>query len=304
MTTRTTSWGLPARAIDTTSNRIIHKGAANTNADGVLTLNTDNARELSMDYNASLDARSRYSSAVHEPASSIVKAVYEDALKQPPPKGHDPVVVIMGGGTGAGKTTAVTNIPGVANALKHVQMIYDTNLADFESSVKKTDQALAAGKDVDILYVHRDPIESMFNEKGGVLQRAEEKGRTVSISQHVNAHEGATQTVPRLMEHYRGNPRVKFTFIDNRLGKDQAHLATVDILRENLYPDLEAQLHQEVEELFRTGELSERVYHGTKGFDQGFDGATARPAGGDVSGYSRPEQAAGPADRPVARPPR
>ena len=65
---------------------------ANTNEHGTLVINTDQARELSPDYAASIESRSKNANAVHEPASAIVKAIYADALKKAPQEGHGQAV--------------------------------------------------------------------------------------------------------------------------------------------------------------------------------------------------------------------
>lgn len=79
-------------------------------------LNTDNARELS-DYYA--QDRSR-SVAIHEPASSFIKRLYNSLLKEPAPKGKQDKVLFSSGGTGAGKSVPVTTPIITPNGLQQI----------------------------------------------------------------------------------------------------------------------------------------------------------------------------------------
>lgn len=174
-------------------------------------LNTDIARELSPDY---LKDRT-LSAAVHEPASYLVKEMYARKLAQAPGPGEDPLVLFSAGGTGAGKTTGLRAIPDVVS---RAQIIYDTNMNTLKGAVSKIDQALEAGKRVQIVYTYRDPIEALT---GGALPRAmrQEKkfgsGRTVPIHEHVATHVGARAVVEQIAAHYENEARVTMAVIDN-----------------------------------------------------------------------------------------
>ena len=153
------------------------------NKAGVLEINVDKARELSPDYNESLASRSKYSRAVHEPASALAKEIYRRALAEPIQPGRE-TVIITGGGTGAGKSTALANV-----AQEHpeqfadVGIIFDTNSNAYESTLKKMDPALNSGRKIRMIGVFRDPVDALVN---GALYRAEKKsgpdaGRTVPL---------------------------------------------------------------------------------------------------------------------------
>jgi len=117
-------------------------------------LNTDIARELSEDYlkNRTLSAN------VHEPASAFIKRYYSDLLAQPAQPNAS--VLFTGGGTGAGKTTSLgETLPNVA---RQAEIVYDTNMNKLESARKKIDQALEAGRKVDLVYTYRDPFKYLF----------------------------------------------------------------------------------------------------------------------------------------------
>lgn len=236
--------------------------AALPDSGGGKILNTDIARELSPDY---LADRTR-SAAVHEPASRTVKELYEQMLTEPPKAGEQPLVVLSAGGTGAGKTTGLqlTGVDRVA------QIVYDTNMNSMASSVKKIEQALAAGKGVQILYTFRDPVESLT---GGALPRAmrQEKqfgtGRTVPIREHAKTHIGASKVVRELAAKYKDNPNVSIKVVDNSLGKGQAKDADLTVVPkvELEQTELVRRLNDALDTEFKADRISEAIYRGFKG---------------------------------------
>lgn len=229
---------------------------ANTNAAGVLVVDTDSARELFPAYVAN---RARFASAVHEAASKVATAVYQDAVKAEVKSGRVPVVVFTGGGTGSGKSS----VRGVAgDSIDTVHLIRDTTLANFDKSVVSIDQALASGKSVRIYHVMRDPIVSLVE---GSLPRAMQSGRTVNLLAHAAAHEQANATARRLLDHYAGNPDVEILIVDNRGAKDEAHFAGVDILADANYTDQVPRLIQALNTEYLNGKISQEVYEATLG---------------------------------------
>lgn len=230
-------------------------------AEGGLVLNTDTARELSTDY---LKDRS-LAPAVHEPASWLIRQLYERKLAGETPAGREPVVLFSAGGTGAGKSTIVK---GLDDSIAKQEIIYDTNTSSLDSAVRKIDQALAAGRQVEILYTYRDPVDALVN---GALKRAMRQagdfgsGRTIRLSVHMETHVGARQTIPRLIDKYDGDERVRFVFVDNSNGPGAWREAgdineLPDVLESGLYE----RLNQALEAEFAAGRISEAVYRGFK----------------------------------------
>lgn len=219
--------------------------AALQDSKGGRVLNTDTARELSPEY---LADRTR-SADVHEAASAAVKAMYEAKLAEPTPEGFDRSVLFTAGGTGAGKSTA---IDGMEMAGSHPELIYDTNMNTLASADRKVQQALDAGRDVQILYVYRDPVEALT---GGALPRAERQakkfgsGRTVPLTEHAKTHTGVRPVMEALAEKYKDDPRVDIRAYDNSRGKDNGafvDLANIPKVDQNgLHERLKAALHQE-----------------------------------------------------------
>lgn len=228
--------------------------AALDGADGGRILNTDLARELSPEYR--LD-RTR-SAAVHEPASWLVKRMYERKLQEAPGAGQDDLVVFSAGGTGAGKSTGLQLDPSAARA----QIIYDTNMNSLEGSITKIEQALAAGKLVNLTYTWRDPVDALVN---GALPRAKRMGRTVPIHEHAKTHVGAAKVVKELAVRYANDPRVTMNIIDNSHGKGGARLGSVADVRDLDYNSVRENLISALEAERAAGRISEAVYRGTIG---------------------------------------
>lgn len=264
-------------------------------AEGGKVLNTDVARELSPEYRAD---RSR-AADVHQPASQFIKDLYAEKLKRPTPAGDDPVVLFTAGGTGAGKSTGLNMIPEARSS----EIIYDTTMNELGSSVKKIEQALEAGRGVDILYTFREPLDALVN---GALPRAERTGRTIPLAEFFKIHKGSYETIFALAEKYAGDERVGFRVIDNSHGKDGARLSDLESLPKVAYDEIEGGLYEALESARQAGAISERVY-------QGFTRDSQRATRSDRQGVrGQPEQAgpragrAGPqgqADQVTGQPP-
>jgi hypothetical protein len=244
-------------------------------------LNTDNARELSPHYNSSNAAKSKYSVAVHEPASAFVKEMYARELATPDPTGNN-MVVFTAGGTGAGKTTAVANLP----EMKDAQIVYDTNMNTYSSAKQKIDQAIAAGKDVSILYVNRDPIQSFDN---GAVPRALRTGRTIPIAEHANTHSGAIDTIKQLAETYKDNPNVSIKIIDNTGGKGQQTVVPIESIANLKYNkgEIQKQVSNNLDTLYANKQIPTEIYQGFKGQETQPQGVVGKNS---TSSSSQPSQ--------------
>ena len=147
-----------------------------------------------------------------------------------------------------------------------MQIIMDGNLAKFESGKKKINQALAAGKEVAINYVHRDPLEAFIN---GAVKRAVRQveefgtGRTVPLKTHVGTHVGANMTIRKLAKEYADEPRVIIEAVNNSKGRGNAVLfdsvediPTID--EHKLLADVEAAL----DDALQNGTITQEVFEG------------------------------------------
>jgi hypothetical protein len=265
-------------------------------------INTDTARELSPDY---LADRTQ-SAAVHEPASWFTKRLFTDALKRSPKRGESNMVLFTAGGTGAGKSTALKVM---GDLTKKAQIIVDTNMNNFDSALKKVNQALAAGKKVHIAYTFRDPIEAL---KEGALHRAKGQeaeygsGRTIPIDEHLATHIGSRDVMDRLAAHFEGDKRVKIIALDNRFGKGNARevsLPEIPKFDEKAYTPLRERAIQVLDEERAAG-LSESIYRGFRGEtpqlpDTGQGAGPelgARPVGPGTGGKSQSQRPGGDSD--------
>jgi hypothetical protein len=242
--------------------------AAIEDSNGGTVLNTDVARELAPEY---LADRTR-SADVHEAASDTVKTIYETKLAQPTPEGLDRRVLFTAGGTGAGKTTGMQAMGG---SLGRPEIVYDTNMNTLASAVEKVEQALAAGRDVDVLYVYRDPVEALT---GGAIPRAERQaakfgtGRTVPLDEHAKTHLGVRGVMEAIAEKYRDDPRVQITAVDNSRGKGKQEMVELASLPRVEETTLRERLEEALDQA-RTGGLAEDLYRGFRS-----PGREARPA--------------------------
>jgi hypothetical protein len=250
-------------------------------------LSVDTARELSPDY---LRDRTK-SAAVHEPASWFIKRLYAEKLAEAPKAGEESVVLFMAGGTGAGKTSTLNRL--IPGQMGRAQIIYDTNMNGLDSSMRKIEQALAADKGVIVTYVYRDPVEAL---KNGALTRAMRQegehgsGRTVPLPSHLETHFGARETIEALAAKYADDSRVKFSFVDNSRGRDNAAvvtLAEIPKLPREGYNSVRENALNTLEAARADGRISEAVYRGFR------DGSQGSPSGGSPPG-------AGGRDRPRA----
>lgn len=244
-----------ARQIDNSIDRAMADYAKIEGSEGGKILNTDLARELSADYRAD---RTR-SAAVHEPASYLVKQMYERRLAEP--AGPNERVIFSGGGTGAGKTTGFEAAAKVDPTLRDAKIIYDTNLNGLDSSIKKIDQALASGRNADILFTYRDPVDAL---KNGALPRAMRMGRTVPLNEHAKTHVDSLDTLRELQQRYAGNERVTIRVLDNNHGKGGAKLSSVEALPRLDYNAVLGDLNAALETEFAAGKISRTVFEGTK----------------------------------------
>lgn len=223
-------------------------------------LNTDLVRELSPDYR---NDRSSLSPAVHEPASEFTKMMYANRLAEPAVTG---TVLFTAGGAGSGKSSGIKDVPEMAAIQSAADVIYDTNMNRFGSAKQKIDQALASGRDVQIAYVARDPVESLVL---GALPRAmgSSGGRTVPLVEHIATHVGAADTIQQLATHYADNPKVQIHYIDNTHGRGGAVISDASLPKQLNMANLQDRLQTALKGEYDAGRISTRVYEGTKGSD-------------------------------------
>lgn len=169
-------------------------------------LNGDNASELFDTYARSAETRATRVAVVRRAAAQVVERTYQTLLSEPIPCDRVPLVVFTSGGNGSGKSTSVS-----VEAPEHI--VFDSTLSQFQPSSEKIDHALAAGHEVDVRHLARDPVAAWR----GVLHRAmhEGMGRTVTLTGHIQTHRGAREVFLRLRERFSNDRRVRFLIWQN-----------------------------------------------------------------------------------------
>jgi hypothetical protein len=171
----------------------------------------------------------------HEAASRYAKEHYAKLLKDPATK--DSPVMIMAGGSGAGKTSSLREVMSdEGKALDDFAAVVDTNLTDMKGAESRINAARASGRQVDITFVYRDPKESYAD---GVIPRALRTGRVVTDEIHANTHSGSIKTVQELIEKYKNDPNVDIHIVDNSRGRGNSTVLdeaeALDFFKDKMY---------------------------------------------------------------------
>ena len=145
--------------------------------------------------------------AVHEPSSLLSKEIWKNALADKKAAGDKSPVLFTAGGSGSGKSEAMGLAKDILGAPED-SLTFDSVLGNFDKSVSKINEALK-GQDgpVDIIYTNA-PLELAVKLN---LQR----GRTVRLDTQLNAHFQASENIKKLAEHYKNDPRVNITVVNN-----------------------------------------------------------------------------------------
>jgi hypothetical protein len=174
-------------------------------ADGGIALNVDAFRELDEAYRKN---RSRFAKSTHEASSAWVKDRARIIAYLNAPQGKENLVLILAGGSGAGKGSARK-----ANGHGRAKLVIDAVMGQPGSAFNKIDQALDSGNEIAYQFVYRDITESWIN---GVIPRALEHGRTVSLDAHIRNHLGALATAESVSRRYAARPGFHFRLWYNR----------------------------------------------------------------------------------------
>lgn len=134
------------------------------------------------------ELKPEHTALMHEPASEVAKELYTKALEQD----KNPRVVFTAGGSGSGKSELV--VDSVVND-GYKGIIMDGTLSNYESAIKKIDQAIKAGKMPEVRAI-LGRIESnwKFVQKRAILEE-----RTINLPDFVDIHTGYVNTLKRLI---------------------------------------------------------------------------------------------------------
>ena len=223
-----------------------------TQGGSVLSVNA--ARELSEFYRAD---KSR-AGAVQTAAGDFIQELYQGRLGKPVAEGRDPVVLFTAGGSGAGKSSFLETAQGGTLSSK-ADIVYDDTLGNKKKAIANVQLALDSGRNVDIQYIYRDPVEAFRDGLRKAMERGPSEGRTVPLDLHLKTHLDARNTVEALREKYAGDPRVKFSAIDNTQGEGDTHAVDFDAVPPIKEDELRERLQGVLDEELRAGRISRVV---------------------------------------------
>lgn len=198
--------------------------------------------------------------AVQEPVSYLSKKAYTEGLKN-----EGKYATFTSGGSGAGKTSALENIPKYEHIADNSAVILDSNLSNIDSATKKINQAIQAGKKPELFYVYREPVDALEN---GVVKRMienpKEKGRLVPTSVVADNTIGSFEVAKQLeKDGYSVN------YVDNSIGKGKQTITTSAEIENKLKnlnrENLTKQFNQKIDEIYKTGKITPEQYKGYTG---------------------------------------
>lgn len=169
-------------------------------------IDADNVRSFSPAY---LQDPLNHTVSTHAPSSAFAEWMVYRRLAETPEPGKN-TVILLAGGSGAGKTTALA-LPEIQPALRDAHLVYDTTLSNYDTAKNIIDTARRRGFNVQVLYVYREPSEAAK----AVVQRAGQTGRIVPPDALAGAHYGANETIRRLMRQYKRDAGVTIHLVDN-----------------------------------------------------------------------------------------
>lgn len=237
--------------------------------------NSDNAAELFPEYSANDDTRALNRQAVSAPARWVSDQAYYQALEAP--DGPDRVV-FTAGGYGAGKSTAA------AGPLEDGAIVYDSTLTNPAAATQRIDAALTAGKNVDIVYVHRDPVDAYK----AAMDRATEEGagRLPPIDAHIKSHQDAAAALPQIAAKYADDPRVTVSVLNNKGTGGNAPMGSIESVANQDYTGIRNALDDTVADRFASGNLSEAQYEAATGQRPSTDRAISTGSNQTLRGQS------------------
>lgn len=169
---------------------------------------TDEAKELVPGY----EFDRSIGNLIQDSAGKIAQATFDKLVNED--KNNSNQVLISAGGTGAGKSTLLRS-----GAFKKddYAAIRDSNMNNAAAAIKRIDGVLDKGKDVHVAFVYA-PVKEAYNR---ALNRTEDmtkklgSGRPVAAQGHIETHHGSYDTMEKLLEHYKDNPKVTIRIFDN-----------------------------------------------------------------------------------------
>jgi hypothetical protein len=193
--------------------------------------NSDNAAELFPEYSSSPENRAKFRSAVAAASEWVTGEAFRQRLAEPDRK----PVLFTAGGTASGKSTLADV------EVKASFIVFDSSFSNYELSKRRLQEALDSGRNVQVHYIYRDPLEAWRWTK--IRAANEGAGRTVTPQIHAFTHAHAASTVARLAEEFAGDPRVQFRFYENAEGQGLTP-GGIELARKGNYTNLRERIDE------------------------------------------------------------
>ena len=142
-----------------------------------------------------------------EPASRLTNEIYQEQLPVMKGQGNN-TVLMTGGGPGVGKTTAVNQLQKGTYPI-----IYDSSMTNVTGVLKRANQALKNGYNVDIAFVLRDPVKAWAE---GVLVRTANGERHVNLDAFMDMTKQFPESAKKIYNILKNNEKVNFIILDNK----------------------------------------------------------------------------------------
>lgn len=193
---------------------------------------------------------------VQAPAAQLKNIVQDYLLDTRIGEGNN-TVLITAGGSGAGKTDALSNVISGLE-MNDYPLIVDTTLASRVSD-KEIQKIIDKGYSVRIAYVLRNPVEAW---KNGVLPRTKKEGRVVTEGYHEAIFEKARQGIINLYEKFKDNPNVDIGLIDNTGERGAAKETTIDFVKNFNYDrvNLRKEIQNATEQAYKSKQITTEQY--------------------------------------------
>lgn len=162
-----------AAAVETDPEPFIAQYRQHAESFGGRYVGADLFKETFAEYRQSKEARNRYNSPVHNSAAVLASTLLHRMIGERSDESRDKAVFLTGS-PGAGKTTSVLSEGELAES---VQVIYEGQMFNAETSIPKVQAAIDAGLKPSIIAVQPKPERALDN----TFRRCDEVGRGASI---------------------------------------------------------------------------------------------------------------------------
>jgi hypothetical protein len=169
----------------------------------------DQAKELFEDYQTPAQ-RTANDLAMHRPASTLARAVFQQLVTEPVPEGRQPYVLFTAGGTGSGKSTSLDHVFG-PDLREAAHVVYDSTLSNLEGARKDINMALGNQHDVVVVFTDKDVVDAFES----TLERGARMGRPVTLKTHLQTHRKAVEVFQTLRQEFAGDPYVQLFVVKN-----------------------------------------------------------------------------------------